>query len=481
MTTKTHTHMIKWGISAGTHDASLAVVEGDDILFASNSERYSGVKNDPDLCEALINDALEYGQPDIIYWYENPYKKALRKIYAGQSNVWLSPKKYLKGYGVTGKVVYGNHHESHAAAGFATSEFESAAVLVIDAIGEFTTTSIWSYASDTWGKNLYKKRYPYSLGLFYSAITARVGLKPNEDEYILMGMAAYGNPIYVDEMREIFHGGYNFHKGCKKLLPEANHFDLACSAQHVYEEEFIKLLHKTKELTLDDNLVIMGGCALNCLANSHAQKLFKNVWIMPNPSDSGSSLGAISAGERKKLNWKTPYLGKNIDGDYPVEEAIDELSLNKIVGIANGRAEFGPRALGNRSLLADPTGEEMKDLVNQIKKRQEFRPFAPVILQSEVHNYFHVDEGFESPYMQYVVRVKDPLKFSAITHHDGTSRVQTVTREQHEGLWELLTMWQERTGIPMLLNTSLNIKGCPIANTKADAELFESVYGIKIV
>ena len=150
--------MIKWGISAGTHDASLAVVEGDDILFASNSERYSGVKNDPDLCEALINDALEYGQPDIIYWYENPYKKALRKIYAGQSNVWLSPKKYLKGYGVTGKVVYGNHHESHAAAGFATSEFESAAVLVIDAIGEFTTTSIWSYASDTWGKNLYKKR-----------------------------------------------------------------------------------------------------------------------------------------------------------------------------------------------------------------------------------------------------------------------------------------------------------------------------------
>jgi len=476
--------MIKWGVSAGTHDASLAVVKDNNILFASNSERYSGVKNDPDLCQSLINDALEFGEPDTIYWYENPHKKALRKLIAGQSNIWSSPKKYLKKYNISGKIIIGNHHESHAFAGFATSTFNKSAALVIDAVGEFTTTSISSFSNisgNITNKTLYKKRYPHSLGLFYTAITSRVGLKPNEDEYILMGMSAYGKPLYVNEMRKLLECGYNFHQGCKNLLPDADHFDLASSAQQIYEEEFIKLLYKTKELTGEDNLVIMGGCALNCLANRHAKKLFDNVWIMPNPSDAGSSIGAIASKEKKMLEWNNPYLGKNIDGEYPVDEAIDELIRNKIVGIANGRAEFGPRALGNRSLLADPTGKEMKELVNKIKKRQEFRPFAPVILQSEVHNYFHVDEGFESPYMQYVVMAKDPEKFPAITHYDGTSRVQTVTKEQHDGLWRLLTKYHEKTGIPMLLNTSLNIKGYPIANTKVDAELFEEVYGVKIV
>lgn len=472
--------MIEWGISAGTHDGSLAVVKGNDILFASHSERYSGVKNDKDLNYTLIADALQYGEPDVVYWYENPLLKAGRKLYAGQSNIYMSPSNYLKQYDINTKVKWGTHHESHAAAGFYTSPFDSSAVLVIDAIGEFDTTSIWL------GKNgirkLYSQKYPWSLGLFYSAITDRVELKPNEDEYILMGMSAYGDPNrYYNAVRK-FVWGKNLHRGCRNFAQydSINKFDLAATAQKIYEEEFEKLLIKTKELTGENNLVLMGGCALNCLANRLASKYFDNVWIMPNPGDAGSSLGAIAAAKKEKLNWNTPYLGHNIKGKYPVAKLLDELLTNKLVGVANGKAEFGPRALGNRSLLADPRGKDMKDCVNAIKQRQEFRPFAPVILQSEVHKYFNVSKDFSSPYMQYVVKCKTPELYPAIIHKDGTSRVQTVTRDQHEGLYRLLKQWQKNTGCPILLNTSLNIKGKPMVNDVKDAKDFEKFYGVKV-
>ena len=473
--------MIEWGISAGTHDGSLAVVKNNEILFASHTERYSREKNDAHLDEALINDALQYGEPDVVYWYENPLFKAGRKIYARQSESWLSPKKYLKQYGINTKVKWGLHHESHAAAGYYTSPFDSSAVLVIDAIGEFDTTSIW-LGQDRLRK-LYSQKYPQSLGLFYSAITDRVGLKPNEDEYILMGMSAYGDSeTYYHAVRK-WVWGKNLHRGCRNFMQHEtiNNFDLAATAQKIYEEEFEKLLIKTKELTGEYNLVLMGGCALNCLANRLASKYFDNVWIMPNPGDAGSSLGAIAAAKKEKLNWTTPYLGHNIEGRYPSAKLLKELLENKIVGVANGRAEFGPRALGNRSLLADPRGKDMQTVVNKIKQRQEFRPFAPVILKQDAPKYFNVSKGFESPYMQYVVRCKDPEKYPAIVHRDGTSRVQTVTREQHPGLYRLLTQWKKNTGCPMLLNTSLNIKGKPIVNNKSDAQDFEKMYGVKVL
>ena len=477
--------MIKWGVAAGTHDGSIAVVKDNDILFASHTERYSRKKNDPHLDSQLLRRALRYGQPDVIYWYENPYKKALRKLWAGQPDKWMNPRDYLSNYGIYGDIKYGNHHKSHAAAGFATSKFDSSAVLVIDAIGEFTTTSISLYSADEGGKisgkTLRSRIYPQSLGLFYSAITDRVQLKPNEDEYILMGMSAYGEPRHADEMRDMLRANFNFHRGCANFFPQADHFDLAASAQKVYEEEFIKLLNTTETLTKSKNLVLMGGCALNCLANRHVHKFFQNVWVMPNPGDAGSSIGAIAAGEMQMLNWETPYLGEEIEGKYPVKQIMEELLENNIVGVANGKAEFGPRALGNRSLFANPTGQEMKDLVNKIKQRQEFRPFAPVILQEDVHKHFYVEKGFESPYMQYIVRAKDPKKYPAIVHKDGTSRVQTVTREQHAGLYRLLKQWKKHTGIPMLLNTSLNIKGEPMVNSRKDADLFQKRYGVKVV
>ena len=317
--------------------------------------------------------------------------------------------------------------------------------------------------------------------MFYSAITQRCGLKPNEDEYILMGMAAYGNPNrFYNEMKPLLE--QNLHRGCRNLLPglydEYDLFDMAAAAQKIYEEEFEKLLVKVKEKDYTNNLVLMGGCALNCVANTKALDYFNNVWIMPNPGDAGSSLGAILAHTQIHVDF-TPYLGYNIEGPYPAQKLLDELLTNKIVGVANGRAEFGPRALGNRSLLADPRGPDIKDKVNEIKRRQKFRPFAPVILKEEANKYFEMPCE-ETPFMQYVVKCKEPDKYPAIIHKDGTSRVQTVTRKQHPGLYQLLVAWRDKTGCPMLLNTSLNIKGKPIVNTVQDGKMFTEKYGVKV-
>lgn len=479
--------MIRWGISAGTHDASLCVVADniipalrDNILFASHSERFSGRKNDKDLNWSLLAYAEEFGKPDIVHWYENPYKKWMRKIYARQSDAWLNPKKYLLNYNIDVPVQYSNHHESHAAAGYYTSPFEESAILVVDAIGEWKTISIWQDMKLLWSEN-----YPTSLGLFYSAMTDRVGLKPNEDEYILMGMSAYGDPDrFYDDLLEMSVYPYaNFHRGCRWWRPELkenDYFDVAAATQKVYETHFKGLLEKTRRLTSSNNLVFMGGCALNCLANRHINKYFDAHWIMPNPGDAGSSLGAIVAKTRKKVYWKTPYLGFEIAGHYPWERALRVLLKDGIVGIASGRAEFGPRALGNRSLLADPSNPKMKDIVNKIKKRQEFRPFAPVIRQEDVSRYFDVSHDFASPYMQHVVKCRTPNIYPSIVHEDGTSRVQTVTKFEHIGLYDLLTSWYDKTGCPMLLNTSLNIKGKPIVNQHHDALNFQREYGVTV-
>ena len=469
--------MIRWGISAYNHNAALAVVEDDEILFASESERYSGIKNDANLPDNLIEAALEYGEPTQILWYESNFLKNLRRLCAKQG--WKSIKKhpYLKRYNIKSHF----HHKTHASAGFYTSPFETASVLVIDAIGEFTTTSIWN--GGRWLSKVWSDSYPKSLGLFYSAITHRVGLKPNEEEYILMGMAAYGDPDkYYKRMRTLLD--VNLHKGCRWWLPWAqglqDTYDMAASAQKIYEEEFEELVYKTKKmLPHNKDLVIMGGCALNCVANNIALKYFDDVWIMPAPGDSGSSLGAILAETETKVNWRGPYLGHNIEGDYPVGKIMTELLQGNMVGVANGRAEFGPRALGNRSLLADPRGTEVKDQVNAIKRRQEFRPFAPVVMEEHANKIFNMPVD-NSPYMQYVIQCTKGTEYPAIIHKDGTSRVQTVNKKQHLGLYTLLNEFYKETGCPMLLNTSLNIKGYPMVNTRKDATKFQEKYKVKV-
>ena len=482
--------MIRWGVACGVHDGSLCVMDDSKILFASHAERYSGVKNDPHLNQPMINDALEFGHPEEVHFYENPLLKTARRLYAGQGFKFTNPASELKKLGVKAKVYWGSHHKSHTAAGFYTSPFNEASCLTIDAIGEFDTTTIWhGNKSEDMLYKVYADTYPASLGLFYSAMTDRIGLKANEDEYILMGMSAYGDSNkYLHQIYHMFNeSGANFHQGCRGFLPdliEEDYFDIAAATQAIYELEFKKLLAKVKSSAKtkaqSENLVLMGGCALNCLANRYATEQFENVWIMPNPGDAGSSLGAILAHTKQQADWQGPYLGREIEGRYPVNELLKELTASGIVGVANGKAEFGPRALGNRSLLADPRGDQMKDVVNRIKRRQEFRPFAPVILQEDVSDYFDVETDFESTYMQYVVRCTQPEDFPAIVHVDGTSRVQTVTKESHAGLYALLTQWKAATGCPMLLNTSLNIKGMPMVNDLADSIAFEYEYGVKV-
>lgn len=473
--------MIEWGISAAAHDAALTVVDGEEIVFASHAERYSGIKNDKHLNSELINAALKFGKPEKIHWYEKPKLRAMRRFLTGQGLVRFSVRQYLKEFGLEVPVEFASHHESHAAAGFYTSTFDTATALVIDAIGEFDTASIWLCDGSKMSKK-WTMDYPKSLGLFYSAITDRVGLKPNEDEYILMGMAAYGDPNkYYWRMRELYEKE-NLHRGCRWWLGDETpiEYDLAAAAQKIYEEEFDKLLHRAKKADpSQENLVLSGGCALNCSANHIARKYFNNIWIIPNPGDAGSSLGAITANTRRKLKWRGPYLGENIETEYPVEKLLTSLLEDGIVGVASGRAEFGPRAFGNRSLLADPTRPDIKDKVNAIKRRQKFRPFAPVILEQYAAEYFDMPVEV-SPYMQFTARCKFPKKFPAIIHADGTSRVQTVNKEQHPGLFELLTQWYEKTGCPMLLNTSLNIKGFPMVNDEKDATAWQNMYNVKV-
>jgi carbamoyltransferase len=493
--------MISWGISANSHDAALAVFCDEKLVFASHSERFSGKKNDRDLCQSLVDYARnKYGEPGRVYWYENPYFKTLRQLFAGQGWKWKENniKNYLAKYNITCPITYVDHHKSHAAAGYYTSGFDNACVVVLDAIGEFATYSVW----EANGKTLRKQtsmEYPNSLGLFYSAMTQRCHLKPNEDEYILMGMAAYGDANKLtrdilddfvqlpnDDYQHPFRIRKNLHRGCQDWRPDLivnDTFDIAAATQAVYEMAFERVLQQAASLSSSRNLVLMGGCALNCSANRLTGKYFDTTWIMPNPGDAGSAVGAVLA---KKPNWAidpkyfTPYLGYDIGSRATNTEIVDYLITDKICGLARGPAEFGPRALGNRSLLADPRGEDIKDRVNAIKQRQQFRPFAPAILEEHVDMYFDMPPGWDtSRYMQVIARCRHPQLYPAIVHRDGTSRVQTVPKDGSP-FRKLLELWYKETGCPILLNTSLNIKGQPMVNNHTDAKNFESHYGVKV-
>ena len=239
-------------------------------------------------------------------------------------------------------------------------------------------------------------------------------------------------------------------------------------------------MRRARDFGWSSNLVYMGGVALNCLANRNLGEYFENIWIMPCPGDAGSSLGAAALAYRRKIHWHSAFLGHEISGPYPVGALVDHLHAHQIAGVASGRAEFGPRALGNRSLLADPRGHDIKDRVNEIKRRQRFRPFAPVILAEHVDEFFHMPRGWsDASYMQIVAQCRRPDLFPAVCHVDDTSRVQTVS-DNGSGIRRLLEAWYARTGCPMLLNTSLNIRGKPMVNDCTDADRFETLYNVKV-
>ena len=486
------------GISAGFHDAAATVIRNDgEIVFAGHSERYSKQKNDADIHIDIVAELGQYNIDHVSY-YERPWVKQLRNLRTGQGIEWNQLitknilKKQLHGFFNNVPVSTHNHHLSHAAAGFQTSPYDCATVVVIDAIGEFDTISIWGAEYDQEGRAVYKKlwgqQYPHSIGLFYSAVTKRVGLHPLDEEYITMGMAAWGQPRWYQRMYNDLIANdstvefqENLHVGLSdNYLDMATNEDLAASAQMLAEELIYSVMRRAQEFNWSSNLVYMGGVALNCLANRKLGEYFENIWIMPCPGDAGSSLGAAALAHKRRIHWKNAYLGHKITGEYPVNAGIDSLLSDRICGVASGRAEFGPRALGNRSLLADPRGHDIKDQVNEIKRRQQFRPFAPVILAEHVDEFFDMPRGFShSPYMQSVARCRRPDAFPAIVHVDGTSRVQTVSADG-SGIRSLLEAWYARTGCPMLLNTSLNIRGEPMVNDRADADRFEQLYGVKV-
>lgn len=474
------------GINETTHDAAVCLIENGKVLFAAHSERYSKEKNDWFTNDLLLDEALSFGRPDKIAYYENRWLKKLRistkggfgggkPYYLQRKDLRWIPREFF------------SHHYSHAAAGYYTSNFNDAVIVVLDAIGEYNTASIW-IGENSKISPVKKFNYPFSFGLFYSAFTQLVGLKPNEEEYIFMGMAAYGNANryskLVDQYFPTFNKQkYNFHRGIydwSDPIDDTAKFDIAAAVQEVYEKRLLEFMRYAKMLTNKDNLVFMGGCALNCSANTKLWDIYQDIWIMPNPGDAGSSLGAAAAAYGKHLNWEGPYLGHNIGNDYPVDEIVNGLLQNEIVAVANGRAEFGPRALGNRSILADPRNPEIKDKVNLIKKRELFRPFAPVVLEEYASEWF--DMNFTSPYMQYAVKCKRPDLIPSVVHKDGTSRVQTVNREQHKGLYDVIKKFYDKTGVPVLLNTSLNIKGQPLLNDSSDIIEWENTYkGSKII
>ncbi len=479
------------GINCLNHDAGIAVIEDGEILFAAHAERYSRKKNDKYLNDDIISEALGFGDPDKVVYYERPYLKKTRQIFAGQRSSAFSteniPKNYLRKW-FPGKIHYVDHHTSHAAAGYLTSPFDDAIVVVIDGIGEWDVCTIWR-GKDGRLSRVKSIKYPHSLGLFYSAMTQRINLKPCEEEYILMGMSAWGSPIHKDEMMNDFFEQdlalklkHNLHNGVGRYLEDAEKFDIAASTQAVTEDVLKNIFMWAKNLVPDvENLVYMGGVALNCVANSTVvAKLFDNVWIMPSPGDSGSSLGCAAYVSGDKVNWRGPFLGTNIEGEYPVEATLSLLLKDKIVGVASGRAEFGPRALGNRSLLADPRGAEIKDKVNKIKRRQKFRPFAPAVLAEHAHKIFEMPVD-NIPYMQFIAKCKRPDLYPAICHVDNTSRVQTVSKKDNPGFYRLISRFYEKTGCPMLLNTSLNIKGQPIVNNKNHAREFQVRYDVPVL
>ena len=480
------------GINSQNHDASMALIDHNKIVWAAHAERYSRVKNDELLNRAMLNEMLAYGMPSKVVWFEKPWAKNLRRLYAGQRPWYVDPEDELCKLGLGNlPVEYVKHHQSHAAAGFYTSKFKDASVLVVDAIGEWNTVSIWT-ADKSGLKSVWTKNYPHSMGLFYTAFTQYLGLKPNEEEYILMGMAALGQPKLVEVLKEEFFDKFegpdfklkiNLHKGCK-LWPRPEgitDYDIAASVQALMEEYLLETVKWMRHKLPSDNFIFMGGVALNCVANSKIaqSKLYNNIWLMPNPGDAGSAIGAVAAYTRQHLDWQGPYLGTDIDRELDINNIVNDLLAGKVVAVANGRAEFGPRALGNRSLLCDPRGPNAKDRMNSLKRREAFRPFAPAVLAEYADTYFDMPVK-ESPYMQFVARCRTPNLLPGICHVDNTSRVQTVTAQDNPKFRALLEAWYAVSGCPILMNTSLNVKGEPLVNSWADALRWQEINGVSV-
>jgi len=444
--------------------------------------------------------------------------------------LWIKEeiRKHLKGF--KGEIIFPEHHLSHAAYAFFTSHFKEAAILTADGVGEWSTTS-FGQGHDTTVNLTHDIRWPHSLGMFYSAFTYFLGFQVNEGEYKLMGLSSYGKPKYYDlilnEIIDIKNDGsihlnmkyFAFHydkvminKKFKELFgvsarkedskTEQIHYDIGASAQKILEDILLKMAHHVHKKTNMKHLCLGGGVALNGVANYRILKEgpFEAVHIPPSPGDAGSAVGCAQYSyhyhtknsrhiEQDYAKWiqNNVYLGPSYH-DNEIKTFLDSnhikyqyferqnllhttaklISERNVVGWYQGKMEWGPRALGNRSILADPRDAKMKDILNEkIKHRESFRPFAPSILEEYVSEYF--DINIPSPFMLLVAKVKKPEKIPAVTHVDGTGRLQTVSRNANPLYYDLINEFSKITGIPVLINTSMNVKGEPIVNTLEQA------------
>lgn len=535
------------GISAHYHDAACCLLRDGELVAAAEEERFSRVKHDPRLPSRALRFCLDQGgitlsDVDCIAYYENPVKKLSRQIWMGlhpgasddirkaalgslPNRVGQVEREIRRKLGYQGRLEFFDHHQSHAASSFFYSGFEEAAVLTVDGVGEWTTTA-FGRAGDSTVEIFEEVHFPNSLGLLYSTLTSYLGFKVNDGEYKVMGLAPYGEPRYVDQVRKLVTRGeagqyslnleyFDFMKrdrmysdrlielfGAPARLPESEisqfHQDVARSIQWVLEEILLDQVTYLHGRVPSRNLCMAGGVALNCVANSRILRdgPFAELFVQPAASDAGGCLGAAAlahvrlTGERPAqrrlthMHWgpaasaddiATLLAGTGLQVlDYRgrpealLEATIDRLAAGKVIGWFQGRMELGPRALGARSILADPRDEGMRDRINAlVKLREGFRPFAPAVLESRAREHFAIDHP--SPFMLETCQVASSFDLPAITHVDGSARLQTVDPASSPRFAALLAHFHDRTGCPILLNTSFNMRGEPIVCTPEDA------------
>ena len=535
------------GISCFYHDAAAALLKDGQLVAAAHEERFTRKKHDQDFPAHAIRYCLQEGgirpdEIDYIGFYDKPFIKFERLLttyiatfpkslpsFLKSMPVWLNeklwiPQKIREELGEQAKILFIEHHLSHAASAFFVSPFSEAAILTADGVGEWETTTMGMGRDSTLTLEQ-SIHFPHSLGLLYSAFTYYLGFRVNSAEYKVMGLAPYGKPIYADLILDklvtvqedgsfwmnMKYFGYDygltmtnkhFHElfGALPRAPESAltqfHKDVAASLQFVTDTIMLQMTTALHKKTGSENLCLAGGVALNCVSNSKilASSGFKNIFIQPAAGDAGGSVGAafyiyhILLKNKRSYTWSNNFLGPEY-ADEKIEQCLTQLGLHaelyerdallqktaqyiadqQVVGWFQGRMEFGPRSLGARSILADARNPENYSRVNlKIKFRESFRPFAPTVMWERMKEYFEFDQP--SPYMLFVAQVRsDRRTIPAVTHVDGSARLQTITREDHPLYYDLIAAFEKLTGCPVIINTSFNVRGEPIVCAPLDA------------
>jgi carbamoyltransferase len=571
------------GISCYYHDAAAALLQDGVLIAAAEEERFTRIKHDYGFPTHAIDFCLRQAgitarDLDYVVFYEKPLQKFERillttlqtfpqswGVFRESMITWFNDKLWIKGHILTTlkipdeKLLFVDHHLSHAASAFFCSPYDEAAILTVDGVGEWTTATVGQATADWDGRGqnqiqlFGEVKFPHSLGLLYSAFTAFLGFQVNEGEYKVMGMAPYGQPTRVEDVYKLFEVSgdgsfrlnmeyFSFHHSTSKTFngkftnlfgeprmhesdfytptthPKKDHpqwdeatanrnqhyANIAASIQYVTEETMLKMANYAHQRTGLKKLCMAGGVALNSVANGRIlrETPFEDVFIQPAAGDSGGALGAalyvyhVLLGKPRKFIMEHAYWGQAYspqevksaieatgrsyqrieDPERRAEMMVDDMLAGKVISLSQGRFEWGPRALGNRSILADPRRAEMKNIVNaRIKFREPFRPFAPVILEERVSEFY---AGIEDParafplrYMLMVYLTRDGCgdKIQAVTHEGGTGRIQTVRRETNPLYYRAVELFGQATGVPVLLNTSFNLRGEPIVTTPANA------------